>query len=146
MSKTNANILKLFRIALEVSECTENHCAQHKKNIMANKTAAALYVNYRGEKDINKKLKLGEQYSKNDLMYEYNKCIMKHCNKLLNDLMKVNRLVISTIPHSNPKRKILDKLIDELEPLSKKKQLTRKEYKIYLKNIAELMFTIKQST
>lgn len=45
---------------------------------------------------------------------------MKHCNKTLINLMKLYRSIISTIPESNPKRKKLDKIIDELELLVKK--------------------------
>jgi hypothetical protein len=44
------------------------------------------------------------------------------------NLMKLYRSIISTIPESNPKRKKLDKIIDELELLVKKNQLNRNEY------------------
>jgi hypothetical protein len=154
MSKTNdallineglkKNIFKMLTIAFEVSECAEKNCSLQKKNIMADKKTAALYTNFKGEQDIKKKLKLGEQYSENDITYEYNKCLMKHCNKTLINLMKLYRSIISTIPKSNPKRKKLDKIIDELELLVKKSQLNRNEYKIYLKNMAELMFIVKK--
>jgi hypothetical protein len=136
------NVFKLFAIYFELSECAEKNCSAEKKNIMANKNAADLYTNYKTEKNIKKKIELGEQYSENDLIYEYNKCLMKHCNKILNNLIILIKSIISTMPKSNSKQKNLDKMISELEILFKKHQLTKKEFKTYVKNMAELMLSI----
>jgi len=136
------NVFKILQLAFELSECAKN-CSEQKNNIMADKTAAALYTNYRAEKDIKIKLKLGKQYSENNLIYENNKCLMKHCNKILGNVIKLFKSIISVISENDPTRKKLDKMADELETLLKNQQLTKKEYKTYVKNITELMFVIK---
>ena len=139
------NVMKLFAIYFELKICAEKHCSQQKKNIMNDKKTADLHTNYTNEKDIKKKLELRKQYSENDLMYEYNKCVVKDCNKILNNTMKLFKSIISTVPESDLKRKELDKMIVELEKLFKKNTLTKKDHKTYIKRITELMFTIKPS-
>ena len=152
MSKTNnqllinealkKNVFKMLAITFELSECAKN-CSEQKNNMMADKKTAELYTNYKAEKDIQKKLNLGKEYGENKLIYKYNKCLMKHCNKIISDVIKLFRSIISAIPENDPTRKKLDKMIDELEILLKKKELTKKEYKTYIKNMAELIVIIK---
>lgn len=153
MSKTNnqllinealkKNVFKMLAITFELSECAKN-CSEQKNNMMADKKTAELYTNYKAEKeDIKKKLKLGKEYGENKLIYKYNKCLMNHCNKIICDVMKLLRSIISAIPENDPTRKKLDKMIDELEILLKKKELTKKEYKTYIKNMAQLIVLLK---
>ena len=53
------------------------------------------------------------------------------------------RSIIDTLSINDEKRTELNKMIVELETLFKKKELTKEEFKIYLKNITVLMNNIK---
>jgi len=55
------------------------------------------------------------------------------------------RSIIDTLSITDEKRGELNKMIVELEPLFKKKELTKEEFKMYVKNISILMSNVKQS-
>jgi hypothetical protein len=109
---------------------------------MANKKANSLFTNYNKETDIKKKLKLANQYSRNNIIYEYTKCNVKYCKKIFSDLLNLIKSVISVLPGNDQKRITLDKMIIELETLFKKEELTKEDLKIYIKNITKLMNSI----
>ena len=64
--------------------------------------------------------------------------------KLIN-LIILFRSIIDTLSITDEKRGELNKMIVELEPLFKKKELTKEEFKMYVKNISILMSNVKQS-
>jgi hypothetical protein len=139
------NILKMVAILSDMVECANKNCSKQKEKIMANNNTATLYNNYNFEKNIDNKLKLAEKYSENDIIYDYNKCRIKSCNKILINLMILFRSIIDTLSITDEKRGELNKMIVELEPLFKKKELTKEEFKMYVKNISILMSNVKQS-
>jgi len=139
------NILKMVAILSDMVECANKNCSEQKEKIMANNNTATLYNNYNFEKNIDNKLILAEKYSENDIIYDYNKCRIKSCNKILINLMILFRSIIDTLSISDEKRGELNKMIVELEPLFKKKELTKEEFKMYVKNISILMSNVKQS-
>lgn len=131
-----------MKISFELLECSKQNCSEQKEKIMANKKANSLFTNYNKETDIKKKLKLANQYSRNNIIYEYTKCNVKYCKKIFSDLLNLIKSVISVLPGNDQKRITLDKMIIELETLFKKEELTKEDLKIYIKNITKLMNSI----
>ena len=131
-----------MKISFELLECSKENCSEQKEKIMANKKANSLFTNYNKETDIKKKLKLANQYSRNNIIYEYTKCNVKYCKKIFSDLLNLIKSVISVLPGNDQKRITLDKMIIELETLFKKEELTKEDLKIYIKNITKLMNSI----
>jgi hypothetical protein len=145
LNKNLINIFKMVAILSDMVECAKKNCSEQKEKIMADNKTATLYNNYNFEKHINNKLILAEQYSENDIIYDYNKCRIKNCTKILNNLMILFRSIIDTLSITDEKRGELNKMIVELETLFKKKELSKEEFKMYVKNITVLMSNIKQS-
>jgi len=141
-SEFSKKIGELMKISFELMECSKQNCSEQKEKIMANKKANSLFNNYNKETDIKKKLKLANQYSRNNIIYEYTKCNVKYCKKIFSDLINLIKSFISVLPGNDQKRITLDKMITELETLFKKDELTKKEYNIYIKNITKLMSSI----
>jgi hypothetical protein len=141
-SDFSKKIGELMKISFELMECSKKNCSEQKEKIMANKKANSLFTNYNKETNINKKLKLANQYSRNNIIFEYTKCNVKYCKKIFSNLINLIKSVVSVIPENNPKRVNLNKMINELETLFKKDELTKKEYSIYIKNITKLMSSI----
>jgi hypothetical protein len=139
-------IVKVMTLSFEVMQCTKQNCSAQKEKIMANKNANSLFTKFNKETNIDKKLKLTNKYTKNTIIYEYTKCIIKYCNKMLNDIMNLLKSIISILPENNPKRLKLDNMIAELKILLKTNELTKKEFKKYIENITELMTTIKSTS
>ena len=141
-SEFSKKIGELMKISFELMECSKQNCSEQKEKIMANKKANSLFNNYNKETDIKKKLKLANQYSRNNIIYEYTKCNVKYCKKIFSDLINLIKSFISVLPENDQKRVNLNKMITELETLFKKDELTKKEYNIYIKNITKLMSSI----
>jgi hypothetical protein len=141
-SNFSKKIGELMKISFELLECSKQNCSEQKEKIMANKKANSLFTNYNKETDIKKKLKLANQYSRNNIIYEYTKCNVKYCKKIFSDLLNLIKSVISVLPGNDQKRITLDKMIIELETLFKKEELTKEDLKIYIKNITKLMNSI----
>lgn len=145
LNKNLINIFKMIAISSDLVECTKKHCLEQKNKIMEDKETVILYKNYKSEKNIDKKLIFAQQYSENDIIYNYNKCLIKNCTKILNDFMIFLRSMIDTLTIKNEERIELNKMIVELETLFKKKELTKEEFKIYNNNITVLLNIIKSS-
>jgi len=141
-SNFSKKIGELMKISFELLECSKQNCSEQKEKIMANKKANSLFTNYNKETDIKKKLKLANQYSRNNIIYEYTKCNVKYCKKIFSDLLNLIKSVIFVLPGNDQKRITLDKMIIELETLFKKEELTKEDLKIYIKNITKLMNSI----
>ena len=52
-------------------------CSKEKKKIMTNKKTASLYVVYNTEIDNDKKFKILNELSKSNIVYQYDKCVVK---------------------------------------------------------------------
>lgn len=133
---------EMMKISFELMECSKKNCSEEKKKIMADKKTADLYLKYNLEKNKENKLKLLNALSKNNIIFEYDKCVIKHCKKIFNDLMKIIKSFVDILPKSNPKRDKIYKMAGELETLFNTSVLTKKQYKIYTKNIIELLDSI----
>jgi hypothetical protein len=136
---------EMMKIMFEISECSKKNCSAEKNKMMANKKTAELYNKYNRETNHENKIKLLNQIYKNNLIYKYNKCVVKHCKKIFNDYINFFRSFISIIPDSNSKRAKLENMITEIEKIFINDNLSKSQYKIYTKNIAELMSSITSS-
>jgi hypothetical protein len=141
MSKNLENKMdKLINIFTIADKCVTKNCSQQKNNIMADKKASNLYHDFTMLKDIDRKIKLMNEYTDNKIIYEYEKCVFNHCKKIYYDLIKLLKSLLTEIPYSNPKRAELENMIIEIETsLNKNTSFTKKEYKMYIINISKLL-------
>lgn len=133
---------EITKIAFELIKCSNQNCTAQKNKMMANKKAATLYIKYKTESNRENKIKLLDEIYKNKIIYEYNKCMIKNCKTIYNDIIKFLRSLIAIIPHTNPISKELENMITELEKIYNKDNLTQNEFKIFGKNVAKLMSAI----
>ena len=75
-----------------------------KMKLMNDKKFIAIDAKYKSEK---KKDKLLDTISKNELLYNYNKCILNNCKKIFKNFL-------DKLPKSTPDYDKLHKMIDEL--------------------------------
>jgi hypothetical protein len=54
--------------------------------MLTDKKAANLYNDFSMLKDIERKLKLMNEFTDNKIIYEYEKCVFKHCKKYIMNL------------------------------------------------------------
>lgn len=136
---------EIFLILIELVKCSNKNCLQQKKKINADKKTKDLYDKYNSEQNFKIKLKLANEISKNNIIYEYDKCVVKHCNNIFNDFIKILKIIaVSKIPPENSEKlKQFNKIVIELETLFNTSDLTEKQYKTYAKNITELMESVK---
>jgi len=92
---------------------------------------------YKSEKNEKKKDKLLDTISKNELLYNYNKCILNNCKKIFKNFL-------DKLPKSTPDYDKLHKMIGELDNFYKLKNITKEQHEIYVKNIEKLMTTISK--
>ncbi len=132
---------KLLTIYVKIGKCMGKNCSQQHKKMLTDKKAANLYNDFSMLKDIERKLKLMNEFTDNKIIYEYEKCVFKHCKKIYNELIKLFRSFVSVIPNTNPKRTELENMITEMEiSLNKNTSLTKKEYKMYVKTISTILY------
>ena len=136
---------EIFLILIELVKCSKKNCSQQKKKINADKKTKDLYDKYNLEQNLKIKLKLANEISKNNIIYEYGKCVVKHCNNIFNDFIKILKIIaVSKIPPENSaKLKQFNKIVIELETLFNTSDLTVEKYETYAKNITELMESVK---
>jgi hypothetical protein len=133
---------EMMKILFEISECSKKNCSVEKNKMMTNKKTAELYNKYTTETNNENKIKLLDEISKNNFIYKYNKCVVKHCKKIFNDYIKFYRSIITIISFSNPVRAKLENIITEIEKLFINDNLLKKDHKIYIKNMNELISSI----
>jgi hypothetical protein len=138
-------ISEILKILFELVKCSNNNCLEQKKKINADKKTKDLYDKYNSEQNFKIKLKLTNEISKNNIIYEYDKCVIKHCNNIFNDFIKILKIIaVSKIPAENSEKlKQFNKIVIELETLFSTSDLTKKQFKTYAKNITELMESVK---
>jgi hypothetical protein len=141
----NDKMSEIFLILIELVKCSKKNCSQQKKKINADKKTKDLYDKYNLEQNLKIKLKLANEISKNNIIYEYDKCVVKHCNNIFNDFIKMLKIIaVSKIPPKNSQKlKQFNKIIIELETLFNTSDLTVEKYETYAKNITELMESVK---
>jgi hypothetical protein len=111
---------------------------------MANKKSAALYIKYTTEPNRENKIKLLDEIYKNNIIYKYNKCMIKNCKLIYNDIIKFLRSLNTKTSQDNKINEDIETMISEIEKLYNKKNLTKKDYNKIGKNIVTLMTSINK--
>lgn len=144
MNKSDAiNLEELMKIAFQLMECSKKHCAAQKKKIMANKEMAELYMQYNLEQNLDKKMELFKKLNKKNVVYKYDVCILKNCKETLRGIINIIKLHVDKIPKSNPNYEKVHKIINVLTAMiDSPRQISKKQYVIYEKDMNELMSSI----
>lgn len=129
---------EMIKIMVEIVKCSKINCSAQENKMNTNKKTAALVKKYNTEPNNENKIKLINEISKNNLIYEYSKCVVKNCKKIFDDYIKFLKSFINILPDNNPKREKFEKFITELEKIFNSSKLSKSQFKISAKNIAEL--------
>jgi len=130
------DLYKLMRETSKLQTCSSKNCSDLKIKLMNDK--------YKSEKNEKKKDKLLDTISKNELLYNYNKCILNNCKKIFKNFLNVIKVVFNKLPKSTPDYDKLHKMIGELDNFYKLKDITKEQHEIYVKNIEKLMTAISK--
>ena len=130
------NINEMMNIVFSLMECSKKNCLEKKKKLLADKELVIKYKEAELIKDREQKIKVLTELGKNNLLYEYDKCVIKNCKRILIDLINIFKKNMEYIPNINSK---FNKLIKDNELILKKKDLTKKDQIIFYANMAELM-------
>jgi hypothetical protein len=133
------NTTKLIKLIVKMIMCSSTKCEKEISKADKNKEIMEKYKQIELETNSFTKLKLFAELNNYNEMYEVNICIFKHCKKILKNIIKIYKSYASIVPKSNPKYDNIHNLINQLELLINTKNLSEKDYKIYLKNINELL-------
>jgi hypothetical protein len=133
----------MLKIALSLMSCSAKSCSEQKKKIMSDPIKSKLYVEYSLEKDANKKIQLLKKLNKNDIVYEYDACIFKHCNDILKSLMEIVKTHVNTMDKTTGNYKKLISLINIINKIIDNPNLiTKKEHITYIRDMTKLMSSI----
>jgi uncharacterized protein YqgQ len=135
---------EMIKIMFELNECAKKNCSSEKNNIMANKKTAELYIKYTTETNNENKIKLLNQIYKNNIIHDYNKCMIKNCKTIYNDIIKFLRSLNIATSQDNKINEDIETMINEIEKLYNKSNLTKKDYNTISKNIVTLMTSINK--
>lgn len=132
------NLNKIMNASMSLIECSKKNCIEHKKKLMANKELYEKYMAYNKETDKTKKIQLLNELYKHNIMFEYNKCILKNCKKMFKDLMQITATIFENIPKTDPNYTKLNKIFEHYKKLINKPNLTIKDYNLLQKYMIEL--------
>ena len=130
------NINEMMNMLFSLMECSIKNCLEKKKKLLADSELVIKYKQAELIKDREQKIKVLTELGKNNLLYEYDKCVIKNCKRILIDLIGILKKNMKNIPNINSN---FNKLIKDNELILKKKDLTKKDQIIFYANMAELM-------
>jgi hypothetical protein len=133
-----------MKILFEISECSKKNCSVEKNKMMTNKKTDELYNKFNAETNNENKIKLLDEIYKNKIIYKYNKCMIKNCKSIYNDIIKFLRSLNTVNTDNNKLNEDIETMISQIEKLYNKKNLTKKDYNIIGKNIVTLMTSINK--
>ncbi len=140
MDKTQMKkIGEMMSILFSLMECSKKNCIKEKQEIEKNKDLVAKKARINLTTDVNERVKLINELSKNNTIFKYDKCVFKYCKEILKKIINMLKTIASNIPKTNPKYNIIDKMINELDILFKKTNYTKKDNKIFITNFTEIM-------
>ena len=141
MDKDNVkeNVLKLMKTTGELTACYSKNCGVLKIKLMDDKEYLALNTEYKNMKPTEKKDNLLDKLNENEVLYNYNKCILKNCKNIYKNLLNIMKINLKTLPKTNHEYKEANDIISELEKLMNSKEVFTKEVnKLFLKNSRNL--------
>lgn len=130
------NINEIMNILFSLMECSRKNCLEKKKKLLADSELVIKYKQAELIKDREQKIKVLTELGKNNLLYEYDKCVIKNCKRILIDLINIFKKNMKYIPNINSN---FNNLIKDNELILKKKDLTKKDQIIFYANMTELM-------
>jgi len=140
--KFNQNISKLMKKTAELATCYSNKCGVLKNKLEEDKDYMTTIIQSITMNKSKKKDKLLDKLSKNELLYNYNKCILKNCKSIYKNFLNIMKININILHKTHPKYKEMNYYISELEKLiNVKTLLTKEENKLFIKNSHNLMST-----
>ena len=128
----------IMKASISLLECSNKNCIEHKKKLMANKELYEKYMAYNKEFDKTKKLQILTDLAKHNIMFEYNKCILKNCKNMYKELMILTSSIFEKIPKTDPNYNKLNKIFDHYKKIINKHNLTIKDYNLLQKYVIEL--------
>lgn len=141
------NINKMLKLSVNMSMCSSKKCEELKIKLAKDKQYLTNYLKYKTEINAQKKEKLLEELSNNELLYKYNKCIIKNCKKISKQLLHSIKLILDKLPKNHPKYKELHKMIHELKDLYNiydSNNITKEQNKVFLEKSGKLFDAISK--
>ena len=140
--KFNQNISKLMKKTAELATCYSNKCGVLKNKLEEDKDYMSSIIQSITMNKSKKKDKLLDKLSKNEMLYNYNKCILENCKKIYKNSLNIMKININILHKTYPKYKEMNYYISELEKLiNSKTLLTKEENKLFIKNSHYLIST-----
>ena len=140
--KLNENVSKLMKKTAELATCYSNKCGVLKNKLEEDKDYMSSIIQSITMNKSKKKDKLLDKLSKNEMLYNYNKCILKNCKSIYKNLLNIMKININILHKTYPKYKEMNYYISELEKLiNVKTLLTKEENKLFIKNSHNLVST-----
>ena len=140
--KLNENVSKLMKKTAELATCYSNKCGVLKNKLEEDKDYMTTIIQSITMNKSKKKDKLLDKLSKNELLYNYNKCILKNCKSIYKNFLNIMKINLNILHKTYPKYKEMNYYISELEKLiNVKTLLTKEENKLFIKNSHNLMST-----
>lgn len=139
MNKQLELITDIMSSVILLAKCSKTNCLEQKKRLEANKILFEKYKNVKNEPNKQKRDKIINELHKDNIIYEYDKCIIKHCKKMYLDIIIIIKKYVNALPPNNPARIKLNTIFIELDKLLNKPNLTKKEYVEFFKYSSDLM-------
>ena len=140
--KVKENVLNLMKKTGELTACYSKNCGILKIKLTDDKDYISLNTEYKNMKQSKKKDKLLDKLSENEVLYNYNRCILKNCKNIYKNLLNIMKININILHKTYPKYKEMNYYISELEKLiNVKTLLTKEENKLFIKNSHYLIST-----
>ena len=137
--KVKENVLNLMKKTGELTACYSKNCGILKIKLTDDKEYVSLNTEYIKMKQSKKKDKLLDKLSENEVLYNYNRCILKNCKNIYKNLLNIMKINLKTLPKTHPKYKDINYIITELENLMNSNTVfTKEENKLFLKNSRNL--------
>ncbi len=89
MDKTQMKkIGEMMSILFSLMECSKKNCIKEKQEIEKNKDLVAKKARINLTTDVNERVKLINELSKNNTIFKYDKCVFKYCKEILKKIIK----------------------------------------------------------
>lgn len=126
-----------------LAKCSKDNCLEQKKRLESNKILFEKYKHVKNEPDKQKRNKIINELHKDNIIYEYDKCIIKNCKKMYKDIITIIQKYVDSLPHNNPRHLKINTILKELDKLINKPNFTKKEYVKFLIYSSDLMDNLK---
>ena len=142
--KQTKEIQDMMNITLSLMNCSKDKCMIQKNEILKNMDIVKKYAKLNYITDKNEITKIVNQLGKNNIVFEYEKCVFNNCKKILKNLINMLQLfVVTNLPETDKKYKKITTLLNKLSIIINKKEYTIKDNNEFIKNNILLMNEMK---